>query len=361
MGSEYETGKAFNELLDTVRSFEGHFLAGPNAVTAQADVLDGYVWATTMLRVGLDVYLWADPLRPEFKNILSPTKRWGGDNADAHYMLAAIDGEHSYRIRGRRGDACYLSITVYGGPRNGDYGAQHTVATLNHRDMEIEADGSFEIVLGGEKQEGNWLGLSDDSVFVITRDYMTDSVNGRRTEWVIEAVETAPPPRSNDAEMAARFRAVARFLKDQLSFQPIPLPPANTMQDPVPAQTTFGWPAGDAIYAMGSFDLADDEALVIKGHSPQCAFWNVCLWNPFLHSYDYRSERVTLNTAQCSYADDGSWTIVISPEDPGHPNWISTAGRRSGLVWFRWFLVDELPAPLETEVVALSSAGLQSR
>ena len=41
--------------------------------------------------------------------------------------------------------------------------------------------------------------------------------------------------------------------------------------------------------------LDADEALVIEGRSPPCAFWNVCLWNQFLHTYDYAYERVTLN------------------------------------------------------------------
>ena len=51
---------------------------------------------------------------------------------------------------------------------------------------------------------------------------------------------------------------------------------------------------------------------------------------------------------------DGSWTLVVSPRDPGHPNWISTAGRRRGLLWFRWFLAAELPKPLEVAVVPLA-------
>ena len=71
--------------------------------------------------------------------------------------------------------------------------------------------------------------------------------------------------------------------------------------------TTFGWAAGDAAYAMGAFELADDEALVIRGRSPECAFWNICLWNRLLHTYNYDYERVTLNGAQTQYEADGSW------------------------------------------------------
>jgi hypothetical protein len=110
----------------------------------------------------------------------------------------------------------------------------------------------------------------------------------------------------------------------------------------VPTQT-FGWAAGDAAYAMGSYALEEDEALVIEGRSPPCAFWNVCLWNQLLHSYDYAYERVSLNGGQVQYEPDGSWRVVIARQDPGHPNWISTAGHAQGRIWFRWFLPDVTP------------------
>ena len=120
---------------------------------------------------------------------------------------------------------------------------------------------------------------------------------------------------------------------------------------------TFGWAAGDAAYAMGSFDLADDDALVIAGRSPECAFWNICLWNRFLHTYNYEYERVTINGSQMTYNDDGSWTVVIAHRDPGHPNWISTSGHRRGRIWFRWFHPVATPERPTTRVVPVADAG----
>jgi hypothetical protein len=104
---------------------------------------------------------------------------------------------------------------------------------------------------------------------------------------------------------------------------------------------------------MGSFDLADDEILVIEGRSPQCAFWNVCLWNQFLHTYDYAYERVTINGGAVVYEDDGSWRIAVAAADPGpsFPNWLSTAGHPRGRIWFRWFLPDATPVRPTTKVV----------
>ena len=104
---------------------------------------------------------------------------------------------------------------------------------------------------------------------------------------------------------------------------------------------------------IGSYELADDQALVIRGRSPECAFWNLCLWNPFLHTYNYDYERVTINGAQVEYEADGSWTIVIAHRDPGRPNWVSTAGHPRGRIWIRWFLPDETPTRPTVDVVTI--------
>jgi hypothetical protein len=104
---------------------------------------------------------------------------------------------------------------------------------------------------------------------------------------------------------------------------------------------------------MGAFDLGDDEALVVRGRSPGCRFWNLCLWTPFLTTYnDDYDEPVSINGHRVAYEADGSWTIVVAASDPGHPNWVSTAGHRRGRLWFRWFLPDETPSRPSTEVVA---------
>src|SRR6185295_6846189 len=132
--------------------------------------------------------------------------------------------------------------------------------------MTIAADGSFEIVLSKREHAGNWLRLEDDAVCAITRDYLASPASQTKARWTIECLDAAAPP---------------------------------------PRRT-------DAAYAMGSFRLQSDQALVIRGRSPECAFWNMCLWNPFLHTYDYAYERVTINAHQVKYESDGSWTIVVA-------------------------------------------------
>lgn len=351
-----ETSAVFHELLEELRNLEGRITQTDNPLDVLSQ-LEGYKWVFSILAVGLDAHVWADTARPRFVDIVGPYRKWGGDNADAYYQYAPIDPRRTYRIKGTAGDAVYFSITVYGGPNDGRY-SERIVGTVNNTQVDIADDGTFEIVLSPDAEAGPHIALADDAVCAITRDYLVDPVNGRRVEWHIEADDPPATRTETDADLARRFRAALTWVRDQARIVPIGLGEPNSIDEPYPVPSvTFGWAAGDAAYAMGSFDLTDDEALVIEGRSPECVFWNVCLWNQFLHTYDYAYERVTINGGQVSYEPDGSWRLVIARNDPGHPNWISTAGHPRGRIWFRWFLPAETPARPTTKVVALREAG----
>jgi hypothetical protein len=345
---------AFHELLGELRELDRKFFEGPAALSDEASVAEGYRWILSILQVACDAYVWADAAMPRFVDIVGPYKKWGGDNADAFYQYAPIDPQRTYRVRVRRGDAVYLSLTVYGGPDDGRYSTR-IVGSLNDRALAFAPDGTAELVLSPREHPGAWLRLEPDAVCAITRDYLADPGRGRRCEWSIECLDPAPPYRESDADLARRLRAALTWVREQAKIVPLPPGEPNLVQEPYPVpKVTFGWAAADAAYAMGAFELAPDEALVIHGRSPACAFWNLCLWNPFLHTYNYAYDRVTINGAQVAYEPDGSWTIVVAERDPGHPNWVSTQGHARGRLWFRWFLPEATPARPETQVVKLS-------
>jgi hypothetical protein len=354
------TAEAVRALLETLGHLEQRIAHGDRALPDRTSQLEGYRWLFSILQVGLDAYVWADPSAPRFVEIVGPYKKWGGDNADAFYEYVRLDPARTYRVWGRKGDAAYFSLTVYGGPDDGHY-SERIVDSINDRDLTVGDDGSFEIVLSAEQHTATpWVRLEPDAVCAITRDYLDDPAHGRRVEWHIECLDPdADAWRLSDEELARRFTATTTWLEDQAAIVPVALADPNTIAEPYPVpEVTFGWAAGDASYAMGSFDLAADEALVIRGRSPECAFWNVCLWNELLHTYNYdyaaRSGRVTLNGSQATYEPDGSWELVVSAQDPGHPNWISTQDHAHGLVWFRWFQPERTPERPTTQVVKVA-------
>ena len=199
------------------------------------------------------------------------------------------------------GDAVYMSLTVYGGPDDGRYSTR-IVGSANSEGVERDAEGAIHIVISPDDPAEPgvlWIRLEPDAVAAITRDYLDDPRQGRRAAWHIEADDPPEAYRQDDADLARRIRAATTWISEQASIVPIPLGTPNAIDPPYPVPTTtFGWAAGDAAYAMGAFELADDEALVIRGRSPECVFWNMCLWNRLLHTYNYDYERVTINGSE---------------------------------------------------------------
>jgi hypothetical protein len=59
--------------------------------------------------------------------------------------------------------------------------------------------------------------------------------------------------------------------------------------------------------------------------------------------YDAAYGRVSINGAEVEAEPDGSWVIVVSDEDPGHPNWLASQSRATGNLWCRWFLPERTP------------------
>lgn len=354
MTEKEELSQAFGDLLDELKALEQKLLAEQ---LDTPDLLDGYRLAFSLLRVAVDAYVWGDRDKPILVDVISPYLKWGGDNSDAFYQLAPVDPGRSYRVTGNRGDAVYLSMTIYGGPGEGQY-SNRIVGTMNDRNLTFDDDGNFEFLLGPDVPEGAGLQFGPDAEFALTRDYLNNPATDRRPHWHIETID--PPARRADsaADLTRRLRAAKTWLREQVSFLPTKIEPPNQILAPFPVpEHAYGWSAADAAYAMGSYQLESDQALVIEGSSPPCAFWNLCLWNPFLHTYDYTYERVTLNGAHVSYEPDGSWRIVVSERDPGHPNWVSTAGRRKGLVWLRWFLPEQTPDQPTCRVVPVAEVS----
>jgi hypothetical protein len=352
-----ETAAATRDLLALMSAFEERFSAGDPALVDEQSVLEAYRWIFTIVQVGMQAHLWADAQRPHFVDIVGRYQKWGGDNSDAFYQYAPIDPTKTYRVRARRADAVYYSLTVYGGPNDGRY-SERIVGSLSDRDVTMVDDGTVEIILSPNEHPQPWIKLEPDAVCAITRDYLTEPDTGRRMEWQIECLDGDDEPLLTDDGLARKFRAVRTWIEDQAKITPLALGEPNVIDEPYPVPTaTFGWAAGDAAYAMGTFQLADDEALVIRGRSPECAFWNLCLWNPFLHIYNADYDRVTINGGQVTYEADGSWTIVVSERDPGHPNWVHTQGHPQGRLWFRWFYPEATPERPTAEVVAVTEAA----
>lgn len=362
--SHHESTTAWRELLATLGELDASFLAGPRAVSDDRHVADGYRMLATTLGVALDTYLYPEPGRPAFVEVNTPhrrDRRWGGDNTDAYYSIAAVDPAGRYRVSGTRGDSVYFSLTGYNEPSPGAW-SDKIVLLVRDDDLDIAEDGSFSCEIGP----------TPDVAVLMTRDYQVDPLHGRPVTWHIEALDEPEPIRHGDALTAASLRATSAWLRTMFAILPLSVgvrtdgehtsghevaQVANTFGDPyqVP-DANFGWSARDACYSFGSFDLAEDEALVITHRPPACRFWGLVAWNQFMATFGAADARCSVNIGSAVPNGDGTVTVVVSREITAHPNAISTVDYPRGNLAFRWFLPDEVPAPPDVRLVKLADA-----
>jgi hypothetical protein len=360
----HESTTAWHELLDTLRDLDTSFLAGDRAVSDDRHIADGYRALATTLGVALDTYLFPEPSRPIFTEINTPfrrDRRWGGDNTDAYYRMAVVDPARRYRVSGNRGDAIYFALTGYNEPAPGTW-SDRIVLHLNDTDMGVDENGDFSFDVGPVP----------DIAVLVTRDYQVDPQRGRPVTWEIACLDEPDPIRHGDAETAAALRASAAWLRTMFMIIPLTVGvrsedehtlgheianAANTFGAPyqVP-DANFGWSARDACYSFGSFDLADDEALVVTHRPPDCRFWSLVVWNQFMATHSAPDGRSSVNIGSAVPNSDGSVTIVITPTGSTHPNGVTTMGYPRGNTAFRWFLSDVLPEPPHVRLVKLADA-----
>lgn len=361
--------KAFHELLDLFRTLDQQYLGPDWFISSPSDVGEGLRAIMHLLQGGLVSYFDDDPDHPVFRRIVSPTRKFTGDNADTLYYDAPVSPKRTYRIRGSTAGACYVSLTVEAGAEDGRFGSR-TAGAINDTEFSVAPDGSFEIIVGGPERPKNWLALPPDASRITTRHYYEEE-RPRAADTTpcvplsIEVVgETLPPPASyTDESVAAAIRRVINFVETRTLGMGRP----GTREQPafvskIPNQFVppvkpgdFALAAVDAAYSMAMIMLGPEEALVIRGRWPKCRFANLSLWNRHMQTLDYMNRRVSLNRKQTVLEKDGSFRMIIAHRDPGLPNWLDTEGRGFVMAFWRFMLPDGEIATPAAEVVPFAS------
>lgn len=363
--------QAFAELAQLLQEIEKAYIGPDRGMHSPSERAAGRALVAHALQHAFQYWFEADPARPLFQRWLSSTKKLLGDNPDAVYYGSVIDPSRSYRIRGNVHGACYTSFTVEAGAREGEL-SRGVVSTLNDTEFEIGADGSYEIVASVDPQPRNWLRLEPRAGSITTRHYWETERNVAadptfHVPLCIEPLESpGPAAPMDDAAIAAGIRRVTRFVRGvTLDFPELPpeVMPAwvsnevnrfdNSAYDESNAE--IGYAAVDNAYLQTRYELAPDQALVMRGRFPLCRFANVVLWNHRLQTPPYRYRRVSLNRRQVHHEKDGSFTLVVAHRDPGVPNWLDAAGLPTGMIFWRFLLPEEAIPPIETELVAVDS------
>ncbi len=368
MSIQTQSRAALHELIELLRDIDARWSGPEWNLNSEEDIVGSHRALMHILEAALVGYFEQDPARPDFRRIVTPSRKLTGDNPDAIYFDAPVAEGYSYVVHGNMQGAAYFSVTLEEGSGDGNM-ASNTAGVLNNLDMEIDSNGNFTLYLGGPERDRNWLPLTADASRITTRHYFEQpqpaatevGLEPRMHIECLNAPDTPAPP--SDDSVAAGIRRVANAVRSRTLGMP---PMANTEPPPFLALTPnefpapvppgdFGLAAFDAHYAMAPYLLNADEALVITGRWPDCSFGNVCLWNRFQQTLDYRSRQVSLNRSQTTLESDGSFRIVLAHEDPGVANWIDTEGKAFGLVFWRFFMVEGKVETPRAEVVKLAA------
>lgn len=327
------------------------------------DVLDraeGWRYLSRLVRASLNFFLeQPNPKAPAFTRAVDETLKLGMDNPDNVYLATPASGACTYRISGNRGTVHYLGF----GAQAGGYGRTASLDTtgyLEAGDLEMDADGNFEIIASVQRPPAtaNWLRMTDATSLIQVRQTRVDHDAEILAQVRIERIDGPAEQRPLTAERLVKsLTEGALFLKGSSamfaqwteSFRAEP----NTLPRFPPEKALAAGGDPNIAYHHGWFELADGEALVIDLEPPACDFWNFQLANYWMESLDYRYFPVHLNQGSTHYEADGSVRIVVAATDPGVANWMDTCGHAHGTMCVRWVGASEDPLP-RTAVVKIA-------
>ena len=193
-----ESRRALHELIDLLGEVDRRWVSPEWNLHTADDVVGAHRALMHYLQWGLVGLFERDPAGPRFHRIVAPDRKLLGDNPDAVYFDAPISADHAYRVTGETKGATYVSITVESGEAWGSMDNQ-VVGVLNDTSFDIDADGRFEILLGGEPRQRNWLALPEGDQH--PEDATHAAADPARVNHAHEVVPAPPlPPSSSLAD-----------------------------------------------------------------------------------------------------------------------------------------------------------------
>jgi hypothetical protein len=285
----------------------------------------------------------ADPDRPSFFDMCSPTRMVGGPNPDGNYYLAMIRGDRRYRITGSRGTSAYLGFQILAGT---GLTPRRMANYVSDADLTL-SDGDFALVLSteepadpGDLAGAQWVRIPDDASSVVVREYIGDPASEELCTLRIEALDPDPVAPLTDDDLADQFTAMSwtlmklvtlhRTIKPELLQQP------NTLLTAEAADLGAADTTPDNLYMMGTFRLDPGQALVLDIEPPATRYWNVTLESIWHECLEPRRRHSSVTNRSVQPDADGRVRIAISAEDPGSGHWLDTGGRHRGFVVVRW-------------------------
>lgn len=360
---------------------------------------EGYRYMLGHLGRMIEMEMRLHPRYPEFFRSMDMLRKWTAENPDTMYLKAPIDSTGYYRIVGSAGNTQEWQTseqdmagpkaprmvtfqTITGVPGSTGQLAEmancknQTLDYLTSFNLKLDKDGHFELLVGPERPEsyeGNFLqskkrmvcpSTGKDEIrharFLSVREIFSDWDSERPIEMDIVRLdaqgESRPPMTA--AYMSEKLENIAVQLPNQIKFwqllQEVALEnrkdvngdgrrnmPVNDINPPALPFTAGGVAGAQQLYSGGIFDLAPEEALVIKVTAPEEPHYvGFQLSNLWFEGPDQQNYVSSLTGYQLPVSSDGSRYYIVAHRDPGVPGWVDTTGLTKGYISMRFIFRD---------------------
>jgi hypothetical protein len=323
---------------DAVAEAERIIAEAPH-IRSERDLVEGYDYLAGGIRASIQMAWAYDRDFPFFARSTGPYTKMGLDNPDTLYFHAWLRDDAEYVVTGRRGSTTDLSFQILDGSYS-PVNVPGSLAAFDDREIEIGADGSFEIRFGPGLSGRNAFPLAPGSAMLVVREVFSDWAAERPGMLRIHRADrwgTAPPPLTTEA-LAKRYAVAGKMLTGRirtfLAFAErfyLNLP-VNTLTSPRPTPGGLSTQYSSA----GHYELADDQAMVVTVPVSDAPYQGLQLGSMWYVSLDYINHQTSLTVPQARVDPDGMIRYVISERDPGVANWIERTGHDRGYVQLRW-------------------------
>ncbi|WKG04403.1 DUF1214 domain-containing protein [Mycolicibacterium sp. HK-90] len=326
---------------------------------------------------------------------VNPPHSWNGqdaggtriwyDNPDTVYRFTGINGASTYQIEGKvqgydpndpsthptSSDTNFSVLTGINGV---------TAANLNGEELSVRDDGTFTIVVSPDAPPANpekgmnYLQAPANSTILATRNTLSDWNSDKPMTLTIEQVDGPPSSLFSQiggfaipfiGETVVKNPALLQLVSIIPAFDKMPLLLSSTetallmLVTGISGENTYmsvatatgepnvlSEPAHNAqflstqLQSAGYFQLKDDEAMIITVDPGDAEYFVVPVTNDWTITNDTRNQQTSLNNSQAIKNADGTYTIVVSKNDPGVANWVSTGGLNQGTISMRFQGVD---------------------
>lgn len=358
---------AWNRFCDRLRQAGDKVFkdANPPAPILRADA---YRFLTQNLGQAFDLALETrDPAYPQIHYFTTPTMKLGGDVADFTYRQAWISGDYVYKITGRKGTARWFNLTVQG-PRpdvtasgapslHEPFGDIPECNILGSR-IRSDADGNFELYIGGAERPENWLPTTPGSRKLFIREAF-DAWSETPTTLTIERVGMdSARPLPGAEHMIEAMGWAGDFLTGAMTDWPehswrysggVCDPDFRNQFPPDKAANTADDAKRGRMAAHMIWQLEPDEALIVEMDNHD-GFWIFGMGGVFVGSMDFLYRPVSYTPARTRVDSDNVVRFVIAHDDPGVHNWLDTQGFSDGNLTYR-NLMSQNPASFRTRLV----------